>query len=516
MRGLSKAAALLSSLCASASIVPSSRVPDESTIQSIKLTLGPDESEASVVFRVSEPVSPGVLIPPVELQVGSTREPCGESSLRLGGQKLPPSWDGSRAIGINSLDAFHFLPNISCLDSTSLSSGDLDGRDPIQVAQFAVYNNNQHQIEAAGFTVSFRSSGKPEILRLIPVWTAYADIEANPDIWRISSITIKPQPLDSESLDSVHEVHHDKHIDGTTQKSFKAHVGHFQEFLGTTYQKARQTIESWCPTHKQLQSALGTSHKDDPTLVQNTPPTTATVGGSNLHSLPTRSASPEPASTISVSESLHHTSLKIFGLVLIFSSLIIWVTLRLRDPRLQADRAARREERRNKRLYRQAAWQHKWKCWFCSWRHRDHRCNPVGNWDEKRARVVEQEEVLEVVMKEDIRKLRNQHRTENNISAAEQGRSIYVYDSDDSRRRSRETLPGYESDGTQPPSYDTDADRELRRVADGFRYAPADREDTPDSSVISTSPRTSRDERDSDFGKDFEPLTLGPTVVRVR
>lgn len=127
--------------------------------------------------------------------------------------------------------------------------------------------------------------------------------------------------------------------------------------------------------------------------------------------------------------------------------------------------------------------------------------------------MVEQEEVLEEVMKADIRKLRKHHSTENNISAAEQGRSIYVYDSDDTRQRSRETLPGYESECTQPPSYDTGAEGEIRRVADGFRYIPADREDTPDSSVISTSPRTSRDERDSDFGKDFEPLTLGATAV---
>ena len=118
-------------------------------------------------------------------------------------------------------------------------------------------------------------------------------------------------------------------------------------------------------------------------------------------------------------------------------------------------------------------------------------------------------------MEADIRKLRNHQSTENNISAAEQGRSIYMYDSDDARQRSRETLPGYESDGTQPPSYDTGTDGEMSRVANGFRYIPADREDTPDSSVISTSPRTSRDDRDSDFGKDFEPLTLGATAVNV-
>ncbi|KAL8765245.1 MAG: hypothetical protein Q9209_007638, partial [Squamulea sp. 1 TL-2023] len=475
------------------------------------LTLDPDESEASVVFRVAEPSVPGVAIPPVELQVGSTRKPCGESNIRLGGQKLPPDSDGNRAIGIITPDAFHFLPNISCLEDPSASSSDdLHGRDAIQIAQFGIFNHNKHDNKAAGFTVSFRSSGKPEILRLVPVWTAYSDIEANPEVWRTRSITVHPQSLKPKN--GGDNIHHEEHIEGTVQKSLKVHIGHLQEFLGTTYQKARQTFHSWCPSREQLQSTLGTSHVDSASAVQGTTPTTATIEGSNPHSLPTRSASPEPASTITLSET-DYTSLKIFGLVLILSSLVIWVFLRFRDPRLQADRAARREERRNKRLYRQAARQHKWKQWFCSWRHRDHRCTPVSTWDEKRARIVEQESVLEEAMKENIRKLRNQHRTENNISAAEMGRSIYVYDSDDSRRRSRETLPGYESEGTEPPSYEVDADRDIKRVADGFRYTLADREDTPDSSVISTSPRTSRDDRDSDFGKDFEPLTLGATAA---
>ncbi|KAL9000399.1 MAG: hypothetical protein Q9169_000916 [Polycauliona sp. 2 TL-2023] len=452
---------------------------------------------------------------PVELQIGSTSEPCGESDLRLGRKKLPPHSDGSWAIGIRSLNAYHFLPNISCLEETppSSSSGSgSDGTDPIQIAQFGIYDQHQHRSEVAGFTVSFRSSGKPQILRLVPAWTAYSDIEANPDIWRTSSIPTKPRSLDSEDADDVSR---GRNVQGTKQKSLKAHIGEFQSLMGTTYRKARQTFQSWCPIQKKQQSTLGPSHADAPSAVQNKVATTPTTGGTNPHSLPTRSAVPEPIPTLSISETSDSTGIKIFGLVLILSSLFIWVFLRLRDPRVQADRAARREERRNKRLYRQAARQHKWKRWFCSWRHRNHTCTPVGTWDEKRARVVEQEQVLEEVMKADILKLRNQHRNEINVSAAEQGRSIYVYDSDDARQRSRETLPGYESDGTQPPSYETDADVEIMRVANGFRYIPADREDTPDSSVISTSPRTSRDDRDSDFGKDFEPLALGPTAVHV-
>ncbi|KAL8811398.1 MAG: hypothetical protein Q9200_001832 [Gallowayella weberi] len=492
------------------------------SIQYSKLTVPPDESGASVVFQVSEPIAPGVAIPPLEFQVGFTREACGRSNISLGGQNLPPDWNGFHSAGSGFLDAFPSLPNIlttwniSCLQHTSPPAIDhREGGDPIQVAQFAFYNRNTGRTETAGFTVSYRSSRTPpEILRIFPVKTEYSDIEANPDIWRTSSIALKPHSVEPVETVGRHDVQQVQHVGGALQKSLNLHLGHLQEFLGTTYQKARHKFISLCPSKKQSQNSLETSPTNVPSAVQNSISTTPTVQGTNPHSLPTRSASPEPISTLPTPLPSNYAALKVFGCVLILSSLVIWVFLRLRDPRLQADRAARREERRNKRLYRQAARQHKWKRLFCSWRHRDHRCTPVSTWDEKRARVSEQEEVLEEIMKEDIRKLRDQHRFEGNISVAEQGRSIYVHDSDDIRRRSRETLPGYESEGTQPPSYETDADGEIRRVADGFRYIPADHEDTPDSSVISTSPRISRDDRDSDFEKDFEPLTLGAVVVR--
>lgn len=439
----------------------------------------------------------------------------------MNSQLLSTEWDDAHGLGSDFLEAFRFLPNIfttwhiDCLyEEGSSTSDNSNAKTPIQVARFGIYNHNEGRTEAAGFAVSFRSSEKPEILRLVPVWTEVSDVLANPDIWRTPSMSLPadlttPVETQRNAADATQYTHSDH-----KQKSLKAHIEHLQDYLGTTFQRARATFQSWCSTSKQ--TTLGTSH-NEPSAVQHDVITTPTIEttGTNPHALPTRSASPEPASTISASETSDYTSLKVFGLFLILSSLIIWVILRLRDPRLRADRAARREERRNKRLYARAARQHKWKRWFCSWRHRNHRCTPASTWDEKQARVSEQEKVLEELMQEDIRKLRNTRRVVNSINAAEQGRSIYVYDSDDSRRRSRETLPGYESEGTQPPSYDLDVNAEITRVADGFRYIPADREYSPDSSVISTSPRTSRDDRSSIYEKDIEPLNLAATVTQV-
>ncbi|KAL8963817.1 MAG: hypothetical protein Q9183_004931, partial [Haloplaca sp. 2 TL-2023] len=469
---------------------------------------------------------------PLKFRVGSTKEPCGESNVRLSGQKLPLEWDGGHGLGSGFLDALDFLPNIfttwyiSCLEEvSSLTGGNTRDTDPIQVAQFGIYNHGPGRTEAAGFAVSFRSS-KPEILRLVPVWTEHKDILDSPEIWRTPSMALSAPSSHSQTTPSGEDAEDDRKSD-SEQKSLKAHLQKVQSFLGTTFEKARQTFESWCPTHKQAR--LGTSSSEDGSSgirklgnetrsVEDDETATPTTGisGTNPHALPTRSATPSQSSFgLIASDGSHHIGLKVLGLVLILCSLVIWIALRCRDPRIRAEIATRREERRNKRLYRQAARRQKIKRWFCSWRHRGHQCTPASTWDEKRARVIQQEEVLEEVMKEDLRKLSSRNRVRNHIDAAERGSSLYMYDSDDSRRRSRETLPGYESEGTQPPSYDQEVSGSVTRVADGFRYVSAEREDTPDSSVISTSPRTSRDERDSDFGKDFEPLSLGTAVAPV-
>lgn len=233
----------------------------------------------------------------------------------------------------------------------------------------------------------------------------------------------------------------------------------------------------------------------------------------------TTSTSPAASQTRSISQSaspsstqhirpLDHDSgsrlhlIKTIGIIIVIASLLTWLIKRIRDPRRRADRAARREERRNRCLYRRAAQIQKWRNWIYAFRHKFRPVAPItDSWDEKRARVVEQESVLDVAMNDDIRALRYAHVVVSGISAAEEGRNNYVYEAEASdRRRSVVTLPGYESDGIQPPGYDENR----ISVVDGFRYVLAESVDTPDSSVISTSPRISRDGRDSDFGKEPE------------
>ncbi len=210
--------------------------------------------------------------------------------------------------------------------------------------------------------------------------------------------------------------------------------------------------------------------------------------------------------------------LRTFGLGLIVLSCLAWLILRFRDPRRRVDCAARREERRTKRMYRRAAQKQALENWirsahlkFSAFRFRYGFAPQAAiSWDEKRTRVIAQEAVLEDAMADDIRALRNAHRVVSSITAAEEGRHDFVYEAEGSeRRRSVSTLPGYESDGSLPPSYDHAGNRfEGTTVVNRFQDNLVDAEFTSDSSVISTSPRISRDGTNSEFDEKFEQISL--------
>lgn len=260
------------------------------------------------------------------------------------------------------------------------------------------------------------------------------------------------------------------------------------------------------------------STTDTPDMTNTVPihPAATTRSLTAAQALDTISASSSASTFAPISQSHNNLQhLKLFGLVLILSSCLAWIFLHCRDPRRRAECLARREERRNKKLYRRAAREYKVKKWFWDFRIK-HGLAPaaVVAYDEKRTRVVTQEEILEDVMSNDIRALRNAHRVVSSITAAEEGRNGCVYESTDAeRRRSVSTLPGYESEGSQPPTYeDIDGNLDGPAVVDGFCYTPAEftefTEFTSNSSVISTSPRFSRDGTNSDFDEKFEPISL--------
>ena len=212
--------------------------------------------------------------------------------------------------------------------------------------------------------------------------------------------------------------------------------------------------------------------------------------------------------------------------------------------RTRTERAADYEERYNARIFKRAARRHAWRNWWRgNWRTKD--TARIADYEEKRALINAQENVLETAMQAEIRQLRVAHGLVNDIIHAEEGRrdrdpnvayctcppptadpdtdyslpppsptSTYPptsLPSLPSRPPSRtDSLPSYRSSApTEPPGYESDASE--AGIANGFRsYVARVRGRvraasllssgtsemerwTPDSSVVDVSPRPSAD-----------------------
>ena len=454
--------------------------------------------------------------------------------------RLDSHWDGITAKGRTYLDVNGGREaewHISCIFNEVPADGsNSKGDDVVHVFSLRIgstVENNQ-----PGFTISYRQLDRAAILRFDSEYHPFGFLSDHEvaESWRT--------PPSGAALGLPHNTTKDETPFGSAFLDYRQKTlgTYFKALTGSLKKEVQQVIKHFCPTERAkaakskaqapfkinldrlLEAPPSDDNKDAST--DEVPQSTKTVP--NLPAAQTRSFnSPEildHTSTIQASafpaQAQHQINidyLKTFALILILGSCFSWICLRCRDPRRRAECLARREERRNKKLYRRAARQHKVKMWFWNLRLRYGLVpNETLSWDEKRTRVIEQENILEDAMTNDIRALRNAHRVIGNVTAAEEGRTAFVYESERSRsRQSMSTLPGYESEGTQPPEYDDLSTAttafEAIRVADGFRMASAETEFRSDSSVISTSPRISRDGTNSDFDEKFEPISLETT-----
>ena len=429
-----------------------------------------------------------------------------------------------------------------------------NGEDVVHVLSLRVVDSKHHP----GFTVSYKQMGPPSILRFKPMYnpTDMAIVPSLASLWRTPSRDFDPDMLAIGPAHGptaiVESLHRGQAIIEAKLEAWKSQLKSGIKKVGKIICHKANEMKMTMPENPALPNRP--TLPEAPTLpkipakvpsdrlLEPPPPshdelasTTEDIDSTNtvpIHpAATTRSLSHvalNPATTYTSSPSLPSHSehnlhlLKIFGLILIFSSCLAWVFLRCRDPRKRAERLARREERRNRKLYRRAARQYKFRMFLWNryqevmigiWNFRmRYRLAPKEaiTWDEKRARVLRQEGVLEDVMSDDIRALRNAHRIVSDITIAEEGSGSLIYEVEGSeRRRSVSTLPGYESEGSQPPSYSDAGDGlEGAMVVDGFRYTAAETEFRSDSSVISTSPRISRDGTNSDFDEKIEPMSL--------
>ena len=242
------------------------------------------------------------------------------------------------------------------------------------------------------------------------------------------------------------------------------------------------------------------------------------------------------------------------SLLLIIVGGMIFLTIRhssflCASPCRRASRLCSREERRNRRAYRRAAFKHACRSWWNRYR----RPNSATDYDEKRCLILEQEAVLENAMQDEMRGLRLAQEIVGDMIQAEEGRSKLYHQANMPQRSSSDVIPrnvssssssssssslsspppplaptavprvnqpraGYRrfSAGSSqsgyslpPPHYEQELEGDMD-VVDGFMYSPtfsnrhshvqttedgeADADDaTPDSSVVDCSPRMSFD-----------------------
>ncbi|OAL21940.1 hypothetical protein AYO22_07537 [Fonsecaea multimorphosa] len=185
-------------------------------------------------------------------------------------------------------------------------------------------------------------------------------------------------------------------------------------------------------------------------------------------------------------------------LLVILSGLVIRAIVLFRDPRRRAERAARWEERRTKRLYRKAACKHKWRTWWRGFRNQG-----TNDYEEKREMILEQEGLEEEDngLQKEIRTLQNASDFVRDLVQAEEGRARPGYRGHCDREgfEPAELDAGVGSSGisdiapsyvTPPPRYEEELEGEIIIVED-FRYTPSNTDSTPASSIIDCSPRLS-------------------------
>ena len=487
--------------------------------------------------------------PITTFQVGSSLRACGDSNLKLNGQPLDVQWHDTQGSGQDDSEAHFSTPiswTVKCLYNIIPRDGSPShGEDVVHVFTLISWGDEPRRA-LHRLTVSYRQYGYPSILRWEPSDILLPGFDDDYEHW---STPISPSMLEKAAEHPMNPAEIVTASPHAEQKNLQSHLVDLKAKFQEKIHKAIDLLNKLChgqaseiakQEDSRIHLAKLTKNSTDPDILPDkleVSEVEVEVGYHELDYTVTPTTHPNPirlppaAETRSIeppespfdpsSPSLSYDQpvtlsaivLKSFFLALSVFSLLTWLYLHFHDPRRRADRAARREERRTKRLYRRAARRQKIRNWFWAFRMKHGFASPdVLSSNEKHARVTAQENILEIVMKDDIRALRNAHRVVSSMTsdssaaaaaAAEEGHAGLAYNGgEQSHRRLRSvrsvsTLPGYESEGSQPPPY---------RYDDGRRGSVA--EFTSDSSVVSTSPRISRDGTSSDFEEKIEDINL--------
>ncbi|KAJ4406564.1 hypothetical protein N0V91_004506 [Didymella pomorum] len=512
----------------------------------------------------------------------SHNEACGSSNITINGVPLPQEWEGDYASGSGSyqytslatLQQNEQLPqrDLALAWNSTCLHGNAETDEAAQILTVNIKSIDGIPINTpSGFTISFKQNASPPtLLRLETIPDLAPELS---DIWRdppshlrlvFSNATAEPSKTDVSLEDEIREL-----------RSLQAELAAIQQAVASKKQYINSQIrkEAKCFT-EELKHCDGIScilktvadkahgawrlvylrlHPDDQSKDMGRPEEVY----ASAHVSSQRYGSINVADTDSKAEAEENSSeprpyegstgelpprpqqrqapyiiaLEIALGVLCCGCLVAVIRHKCSSLRTRTERAADYEERYNARIYKRAARRHAWRNWWRgNWRKDAAR---IADYEEKRALIADQENVLENAMQEEIRQLRVAHNVVNDIIRAEEGRtgtpnppnphctchrphfaqappsvtSTYppsTIPEAPSRPLSRtDSLPSYRSRApSEPPTYDSELDSSF--VANGLRYEPRARAYTssssqagesgrwtPDSSVVDVSPRPS-------------------------
>ncbi|KAA6407037.1 MAG: hypothetical protein FRX48_09103 [Lasallia pustulata] len=484
--------------------------------------------------------------------------PCGTNDLWLNDQPLFSHWNGITAQGVQLVEAagasqvaskdFYVSWNITCLFNALREDGaSSQGEDVAQVLKLKIHGLGPEE-DDLGFTVSYKQLGAPAILRLSPEVEHLEATDGHAESWRNPSVLLDPTYTswdDTTKDDAIAKS--EGRLPGiellTTEGSPRGDASGcrgLQCTLQWTLAKAGNAMRKMCSSLKPGTSmrphcssapaasdSISHDELDVGDMSSDHVPSTHHNTSRNDPSAPFPTSFPTiPASSPTPTEippaKAQRTdqilrAVRITSLIIILVSLLVILAAHLMHPRRRADRAASREERRNKRLYRCAARRQKWRNWVGKFRRGD----PAGRWQEKQTALAQRAgSENATVMYAGITELRDAHTVVSDLVRAEEGRGLADIAELDGRERRRDrrrrrrgsSLPGYESEESGPPAYEVE-DKVFVvdgvAVVDGVWFGRAGGvQDTPDSSVVETSPRISMElarsegEADGDGGKE--------------
>ena len=505
-------------------------------------------------------------------------EACGTSNITLNGIELAQEWNGDFASGSGSYTG---ATDLQQNERSPLRHLDLEWnstclhgeQETDQAAQVLTVNikaiDGKNIITPSGFTVSFRQQTSPPSLLRFESTVSTTDVGQS---WReppthlrlvFTTDTVATGGADSSDLSLEADLIELRLLQAKLQKLQQA-IASKKEYINSQLSKDVKSLKEEvndCESlacivkavahkaHGALKAALVhlTPHRDYYSVDMGHPDldvyaqahghasqkaagsiqaTTESFDASlsNLTSPPSYGTIPNdlpPRPPKPTKPSPYILALEVTLSLLCCGCLIALIRHKCSSLRTRTDRAAAREERSTAAAYRRAARQHAWRNWWRgNWRKDQDRAR-MHDYEEKRALIQQQENVLEDAMQDEIRLLRAAHDVVNDlVRDAEEGRvvnhahttcnchhprapssfasyspslaSTYPPTSVPSRPLSRtDSLPSYRSNPpSEPPNYESEVDMALV-VANGFRQYGVEERWTPESSVVDVSPRPS-------------------------